>query len=116
MIDWILKRTTERRRGIAWLGEEVLEDIDYADDLGLLSETYEDMQEKTVKLGREAKSVGLKISIGKTKIMRINADRQDPVMLEGSVLENVSQFTYGTRLVELQNSKEAISPNWLAQI
>ena len=38
VIDWVLCRTTEgRRRGIHWSLTSVLEDLDYADDIVLLS-------------------------------------------------------------------------------
>jgi hypothetical protein len=40
--------------------------LDYADDLALVSEKFDDLLEKTKKLDRKARSVGLKISMKKT--------------------------------------------------
>ena len=41
--DWLMKRTTKGRdMGIKWVGEEVLDDIDYADDLAIPSGEVED--------------------------------------------------------------------------
>jgi len=38
VINWVLCRTREgRRRGIHWILTSVLEDLDYADDVVLLS-------------------------------------------------------------------------------
>jgi len=53
VIDWVLSRATEdRRRGIRWTLSTVLEDLDYADDIALLSHSFSDMQEKTDRLNR----------------------------------------------------------------
>ena len=39
-IDWVLRRTVEdQRRGIRWTPFSTLEDLDFADDLALLSHT-----------------------------------------------------------------------------
>ena len=48
VIDWVLSRTTEdRRRGIGWTLSTVLEDVDYANDIALLSHSFTGMQEKS---------------------------------------------------------------------
>ena len=62
VIDWVLSRATEdRRRGIRWTLSTVLEDLDYADDIALLSHSFSDMQEKTDRLNKFSRQVGLKI-------------------------------------------------------
>ena len=44
VIDRVLSRATEdRRRGICWTLSTVLEDLDYADDIALLSHSFSDM-------------------------------------------------------------------------
>jgi hypothetical protein len=45
----------------------LLEDLDYADDLGLVSNNFEDAQEKMTRLSKKAKTVGLKVSAKKSK-------------------------------------------------
>ena len=73
VIDWVLSRTTEdRRRGIRWTLSTVLEDLDYADDITLLSHSFNDMQEKSVRLNRFARQVGLTISPNKTEVLPVN--------------------------------------------
>ena len=45
-IDWVMTRTTEgRRTGIQWKLTSVLEDLDFADDIALLSSRYVDIEE-----------------------------------------------------------------------
>jgi hypothetical protein len=66
-INWLMKRVTEARKtGIEWFEGEVLENLDYADDLGLVSENFEDTQEKMTRLARKTKNLGLKVSTKKT--------------------------------------------------
>ena len=73
-IDWVMNRTTEgRRTGIRWKLTSVLEDLDFADDVALLSSRCVDIEDKTSRLVDEAARVGLKINAKKSKVMRINA-------------------------------------------
>ena len=54
-IDWTMKISTEHyRTGIQWNLFPQLEDLDFADDLALLSETYKHMQQKTERLKKAA--------------------------------------------------------------
>ena len=54
-IDWVMNRTTEgRRTGIRWKLTSVLEDLDFADDIALLSSRYVDIEDKTSRLVDEA--------------------------------------------------------------
>ena len=47
-IDWIMKKTTEQgKNGIQWTLWTQLEDLDFADDIALLSHTQQQMQAKT---------------------------------------------------------------------
>ena len=84
VVDWIMKRTTESREtGIEWVNGEFLEDIDYADDLALVSEDVDDLQEKTTRLSRKARGMGLKISVKKTEIMRVGTADDQRIMVDG---------------------------------
>ena len=44
---------------------EQLEDIDYADDIALISQHHIDMKEKLLKPDEEARKTGLKINVKK---------------------------------------------------
>ena len=47
VVDWIMHRTTEDQiRGIKWTPFSYLEDLDYADDLALLSHTHTHIQRR----------------------------------------------------------------------
>ena len=48
------KATAEKRRGIRWNLTTELEDLDFADDIALLSSKFNDLHEKTGRLAEEA--------------------------------------------------------------
>ena len=58
VIEWVMRRTTENQpRDIRWTVFDTLEDLDFADDLALLSHTHQHMQEKKCRLGKFAQQV-----------------------------------------------------------
>ena len=66
-IDWVMKRAIQNNNtGIRLTLLPNLEDIDYEDDLALLSHTERHMQSKTSDLQRNSSLLGLKINIRKT--------------------------------------------------
>ena len=84
---------------------EQLDDLDFADDLALLSHKQSQMQEKTSTL--EAATIGLKINREKTKIMKINTNAMNPVQLNGGNIEEVDEFTYLGSKVNITGGSES---------
>ena len=97
-IDFVLKKTTEDgREGVRWNGEERLADLDFADDLALLSETNQDLQNLTTKLEQFSGKVGLRVSTEKTKAMEVGDNTNHPplnISVNNNQVEIVDQFTY----------------------
>ena len=94
-IDWTMKRSTEHHRtGIQWNLFSQLEDLDFADDLALLSETHKHMQQKTQRLQEKNSQLGLKTNVGKTKVMKVNSRSSEPISLESGTVEEVQDFIY----------------------
>ena len=72
VLDWVSKNAYEGKRlGLQWTLNQRLEDLDYADDLCLLTHRLTDMKVKGERLQETGGQVGLKINIQKTKEMRI---------------------------------------------
>ena len=71
-----------------------LEDLDFADDLALLSHRLQDMQEKVNALSEAAKRVGLKISQEKTKVLRLNNQQREALSIDTQAVEDVDEFVY----------------------
>ena len=72
----------------------MLEDLDYPDDLALLSATSKQLQLKTNELVRVSARVGLQVNTKKSKIMSVTSNTQQAITINGEELENVSIFTY----------------------
>ena len=66
-----MRHTNDRRRGLRWKLTSVLVDLDYTDDVALISNTFADLQEKTDSLATIS-VIGLKINPNKTKTLRMN--------------------------------------------
>ena len=80
--DWLMKMTTTySRKGFRWTLTTYLEDLDYADDISLLSSRQRDMQVKTNRLNETAQKLGLKANTSKTKLMKMNHKSNDPVTI-----------------------------------
>ena len=100
-IDWVMRETTKgERNGIQWTLFDQLDDLDFADDLALLSHNHEQMQGKTTALQTTASKIGLKINTEKTKVMRINTSRTEPIRLGDNEIEDVTSFTYLGSIVD----------------
>ncbi|CAH8662821.1 unnamed protein product [Heterobilharzia americana] len=101
VVDWIMQQTVgSEKRGIHWTTEKNLEDLDFADDLCLMSHKLEDLQAKTNKLIEEAAKTGLQVNIEKTEVMKIphhhhqQQQQQTPITVNGRNLKEVTSFTY----------------------
>ncbi|VDO60360.1 unnamed protein product [Schistosoma margrebowiei] len=70
-----------------------LDDLDFADDLALLSQTQQQMQEKTTSVAAASAAVGFNIHKGKSKVLRYSTACTNPVTIDGEDLEDVKTFT-----------------------
>ena len=95
VIDWIMRQATAgKKTGIQWTFMKQLEDLDFADDISLLSHRHQDAQEKLSHVAEEAEKTGLQINIGKTKVMRVNNKKEDPLRLHQETIKEVDKFVY----------------------
>ncbi|XP_061173378.1 uncharacterized protein LOC133182546 [Saccostrea echinata] len=95
VIDWVMRKTTEDSpRGIRWCLFSTLEDLDFADDLALMSHTHQHIQEKTNRLQIYGHQVGLRISTKKTETMTLNVELPAAVKINGEELRQTDNFIY----------------------
>ena len=95
VIDWVMRRTVEgERTGIRWNFTTILEDLDFADDIALLSSAIKHLQLKTTKLEENAAKVGLKLNAKKCKVMKTNSKNEDKLKVGDNEVEEVESFTY----------------------
>ena len=71
-----------------------LEDLDFADDIAMLSTRHNDMQSKINDVNAGSTRAGLKINVGKTKAMAINAVRPADFVVDGQTIESVTAYQY----------------------
>ena len=103
-----MKKVTDgKRNGIQWTLWDQLDDLDFADDLPLLSHNQQQMQQKTEELFIESKTVGLSIHKGKTKVLKVNDKSNNPVKLENEAIEEVEAFTYLGSVVDKLGGTDA---------
>ena len=89
------KPTKEANTGIRWRFMYQLEDLDFADDIALISTTQHQMQKKTDKLTEAAQKVGLNISKIKTQVMRLNCKNTESFKFQnGDIIKETKDFTY----------------------
>ncbi|KAK7112952.1 hypothetical protein V1264_012324 [Littorina saxatilis] len=95
VIDWIMKTTTAgRNNGIQWTLWTQLDDLDFADDLALLSHNFNQMQDKTTRLAATSAKTGLRINKRKTELLKINTTANTPVTVGGEPIREVESFVY----------------------
>ena len=95
IIDWIMRSTVDgQRTGIRWRMMDTLEDLDYADDIVLLSERWRHAQQKLERLNNNGQTTGLKINKKKTESLRINADNLSAFKVGDEDVKDVETFTY----------------------
>ena len=90
---WVMRHTVQWESfGIRWDFTKMLEDLDFADDIALLSSTMGHLQAKTTKLEQNAARVGLKLNAGKCKVLKANGKSGNKLRVGVSEVEEVQSF------------------------
>ena len=85
----LLKRRSRR------IGPETITDLDFADDIALLSEELDQAQDLLQRVETSVGKVGLKMNAGKTKFMAFNHSQNVTIHTnEGLPLDHVTNFKY----------------------
>jgi hypothetical protein len=106
-LDRILKRALDGDASFGFLirgrdGRQLpvlrITDLDFADDIALVAESFETAQAMLDAVNTEASLAGLRINLVKTKVLvRGDLERAEPIrslLLNGSQLERVTDFKY----------------------
>ena len=110
VLDWVTRTAyASSEKGIQWTLLRKLEDLEFADDLALLSHCLQDIQDKVNALKETAQRVGLTISQEKTKLLRTNNMQEAPA-IEGSVVKDVDEFVYlGSKISKTGGTDEDVT-------
>ena len=89
--------------GIKGTFTETLDDLDFADDISLLSQRHPKQKRETCQ---KCRKIGLKINTKNTKTLRNNRQTADPITIEGHIVEEVTKFTsLGAKVTKDSNSE-----------
>jgi hypothetical protein len=95
VLDGILRRALDGKKGgITWRLNESLEDMEYVDDICLISHKFKHMQRKLDDLWEESKKVGLAISSSKTEEMHVNTSVNQDLRLNSRDIQRSSDFCF----------------------
>ena len=104
VIDWIMKTTTTgRNNGIQWT---LWTQLDFADDLALLSHNHSQMQDKTTLLETTSAGTGLKINRKKTELIKMNTTANAPITVGGEPIREVESFVYLGSVIDHQGGTD----------
>lgn len=93
-LDDIMKEISKEKRGIVWGLQNHLEDLDFADDICLISHRHCDMQSKLDELVVRSRAIGLEVNIKKTKAMRIHNTNSNTFKVNDQEIQFVDTFCY----------------------
>ena len=95
VMDWIMRNTTAgNKTGIRWNFTSKLEDLDFDDDIALMSSCYTHMQTKTRQLNQFAARIGLRINKKNTQILRINSKCENRILIDDQELKELDKYNY----------------------
>ena len=89
-----MKTIGQRRVGIEWVQDKYLVDLDYADDVVMMSKSVEELQSILDALKEKGKQVGLKINANKTEVMKTAKALARNICLENRIINEVDSFKY----------------------
>ena len=98
--------TKGKNNGIQWTLLTQLDDLDFADDLALLSHNHTQMQEKTTCLETTSARTGLRINRVKTEMIKINTTAKTPVTVGARPIKVVDSFVYLGSIVDQQGGTD----------
>ena len=89
VLDIVMRKSTSHKRGIRWDLQDEFEDLDYADNICLLSRSFSNMQSKLNLIRETAVIAGLKINICKPNILRLNANAERKFLIYAKEIDDV---------------------------
>ena len=89
-----MKKTAQKHNDIQWSPFTLLNGLDFAEDIAILSHNQLQMQDKTRDVAENSTKQVLNIHRGKSTVLKVNTVNTALILLEGSALDDVETFTY----------------------
>ena len=84
--------TAGNKTGIRWNFPSKLEDLDFADDIALMSSSTHTCKQR--QLNQFAARTGLRINKKKTQVLRINSKCRNRILIDDQELKEVDKYNY----------------------
>ena len=116
--DKIIDKINWEERGINIDGE-LLAHLEFADDIIVIAHTPEELQKTLQDLNDSSQPVGLKMHLGKTKVMFNKNTTKDQIKVSGKKIEEVENYIYLGKMVTsngdiMPEIKRRITLGWAA--
>ncbi|VDP36570.1 unnamed protein product [Schistosoma curassoni] len=92
-----------------------LDNLEFTEDLALLSYTQQQMLENTISVAAASATLGLNINKRKGKILRYDTTCTKRITLDGEHLENVKLFTYLGSMIDEHGESDADVNLWIGK-
>ncbi|XP_042212447.1 uncharacterized protein LOC121859576 [Homarus americanus] len=96
----------DKRERIEWVDNKFLADLNYADDVLLMSRSIHNLQTMVSRLEEKGKGAGLTITVRKTEVMKTDQEIAGNIQVEDQIMEEVPVFKYLGTLVRNDGSLE----------
>ena len=96
-MDAMMRKVTEDGAGGIMVGSEKIVDLDFADDVALLADSWVVMVSMVMKMEQVTQRFGINISARKSEVLFIGRDgdiRMEDIELRGQPMKQVDEFTY----------------------
>ena len=107
-LEWVMRNTPRVQDEVGFLNGASCDKLAYADDADLMGVTYLGRDEQLEGFNGTGSRVGLEVSEGKTKAMKMSREErtEDYIELGGFLLEEVDSFRYLGSIIRSDNAME----------
>ena len=92
-VEMMMEEAMEESEEGVKVGGNLLRDVRFSDDQGMVANTEKELQKITDRLNDTAKAYDMKINVDKTKVMEVSRDEGE-INIDVQKVERVSQFKY----------------------
>jgi hypothetical protein len=115
VVDAIMAKVAKPGDGVTVGDGVVVTDLDFADDIVTFDETVQRAERVLQEISDVGEKYGLRINVGKTKVMLWGFDDPVEIRLNGEIVEQTDEFCYLGSTVEVNGSCEQEIVNRLAK-
>ena len=106
-LDYVMTKASKNSEGIRWGLYGKLTDLNYGDEILLLTHSTRNTQIMLDRMEKESAKVSLKINVKTSKEMRVATNNKEPLRIHNGIIERVTKFTYWGSIIDNTGGREA---------